>query len=45
MILGRVVAARFGPRGLYSFLARHDPDVRAAAERIPEAASLLEPRR
>lgn len=40
-ILASVVHIRFGPTGLYTFLAYRDPDVAAAAGLLPDARALL----
>ncbi len=40
-IIDRVAHSRFGPAGLYSLQAHHDPDVDAAVRLLPEARGLL----
>ena len=42
VILTRVVRARFGEDGLYTFLAHTEPEVRQAAALLPEARALEE---
>ena len=42
VILTRVVRARFGDDGLYTFLAHTEPEVRQAARLLPEARALEE---
>ncbi len=39
-LLSRIIQLRFGPTGLYHYLALHDPEVTAAASLIPNAAAL-----
>lgn len=42
VVLARFVLARFGHDALYTFLARTDPDVAAAAALLPDARRLLQ---